>query len=114
MSAIQKAIELLSGECCSDYAHEVAAELEALLKQEPVGMYRGRESEYGYDVIDLDAKIEEMTYLYTDPRPPCDLKALAEEVKESVIKAWGDADECNEHLAMQSVDLDAIIAKHEK
>lgn len=84
----------------------VADELEALLKHEPIGHVVNASRHPNTDstftnVLDSNVKIPVGLSVYADPRPPCDLKALATEVRNR----------CYQRLC-DDAELDAIIAKH--
>lgn len=109
MNAIHEAIKFLrgNGTMFADGANAVANELEALLKQEPVEIvfpdYHHEAMGCGLEDRGIKDRYDAMYYgwecaldrvaecipenLHEYPRPPCDLKALSEEIKEACIHA---------------------------
>jgi hypothetical protein len=118
MNAIQKASDRLRESNWLD-DHKIADELEALLKQEPVGEVRVELAAYPgctpHFAVSWKGRFipQFETKLYADPRPPCDLKALAEAAFDAG-EDYGKALIITKDMptVTDKPDLDAIIAKH--
>ena len=122
MNAIQKAIKILRMDAAHGFVESgvVADELEALLKQEPAGfLVKDRAIFVSLDRAPSNADVlYEWERVYKSPRPTCDLKALAEDVRSATIAATKIQPALDSYgtkyyqVVHAPIDLDAIIKKH--